>query len=98
IEALKLRSYAARREQPNPTDFEATLGRFNLTVDSLQPHVSSPIEKHRLIPEFVDVQVDGNGLLRPLPTLGDDLSGRAQKESKGYIPSQFPEFPSRHTF
>lgn len=60
--------------------------------------MSSPIEKNRLIPEFVDIQVDGDGLLRPLPTLGDDLSGRAQKEDKGYIPSQFPEFPSRHTF
>lgn len=98
IEALKLRSYSARREQPNPVDFEATLGRFNLTVDSLKPHVRPPIKKDLLIPDMVELQVDGDGLLLPLPTLGDDLSGRPEKEEKGYIPSQFPEFPSRHTF
>lgn len=43
-------------------------------------------------------QIDGDGLLQPLPTLGDDLSGRPEKEEKEYIPSQFPDFPSRHTF
>lgn len=98
IEALKLRSYAARREQPNPVDFEATLTKFNLTVDSLKPHVRPPISKELLIPQMVDIEIDSDGLLRPLPTLGDDLSGRPEKEEKGYIPTQFPEFPSRHTF
>lgn len=98
IEALKLRSYSARREQPNPVDFEATLSRFNLTVDSLKPHVRAPIDRRLLVPETVEVTIDSGGFLRPLPTLGDDLSGLPEKEEKGYIPSQFPEFPSRHTF
>ncbi|SPO07136.1 uncharacterized protein DNG_09830 [Cephalotrichum gorgonifer] len=98
IEALKLRSYSARREQPNPVDFEATLSRFNLTVDSLKPHLSPPISRDLLVPETHEISLAGGGFLSPLPTLTDDLSGRSEKEEKGYIPSQFPEFPSRHTF
>jgi transcription initiation factor TFIID subunit 8 len=98
IEALKLRSYSARREQPTPVDFEATLYRFNLTTDSLKPHLKPPIDRKLLIPDTVEVPVDSDSFTRPLPTLANDLSGKTAKEERGYIPSQFPEFPSRHTF
>lgn len=98
IEAVKLRSHSARREYPNPVDFEATLYRFNLTPDSLEPHLRPPIDRKLLVPETVEITMDSGGFLRPLPTLASDLSGKAEKDEKGYIPSQFPEFPSRHTF
>jgi len=98
IEALKHQALSARREQPNPADFETILRTFNLPIDSLKPHARHPIPKNLLVPKTKNISVPRGSYLRPLPTLSEELSGKPEKESKEYIPSQFPEFPSRHTF
>lgn len=95
---LKRQALSARREQPTPVDFERTLQTFNLPVDSLKPHVRHPIHATRLVPKVETISLPDGPHLRPLPTLADELSGKPAKEEKEYIPSLFPEFPSRHTF
>ncbi|CAI4214991.1 unnamed protein product [Parascedosporium putredinis] len=95
---LKRQALSARREQPTPVDFERTLQTFNLPIDSLKPHVRHPIHATRLVPKVETISLPDGPHLRPLPTLADELSGKPAKEEKEYIPSLFPEFPSRHTF
>ncbi|PKS07428.1 hypothetical protein jhhlp_006031 [Lomentospora prolificans] len=95
---LKRQALSARREQPTPVDFEKMLRTFNLPVDSLKPHVRHPVLANRLVPKTKTIPAPDGPYLRPLPTLSEELSGKPEKESKEYIPSLFPDFPSRHTF
>lgn len=98
IQETKRFALVSRREYPTPVDFEHTLRRYNLSTSSLQPHL-----KHRLRdvepsrtyvdPSFADVEGHTT-----LPLLSEELSGQADKACKPYIPSNFPEFPSRHTY
>ncbi|KAF2798725.1 hypothetical protein K505DRAFT_371463 [Melanomma pulvis-pyrius CBS 109.77] len=57
----------------------------NLPPSLLQPSFAPPEP-----PEQAPPDLDG--------LLGPELSGKADKESKKYIPSHFPPFPSRHTW
>jgi transcription initiation factor TFIID subunit 8 len=79
-------------------DFQNTLTTFNLPLASLEPHLHPPIaaEKLRVVLEespLVDLPTSTGDF-----SLGPELSGDVDKKSKLYIPSNFPPFPSKHTY
>ncbi|KAK1762595.1 WD40 repeat-like protein [Phialemonium atrogriseum] len=88
---------ASRRTFPIPTDFETSLGRFNLTPSSLKPHLKPPVPRAKREPTWVALVAKEDAFVS-LPVLGDDLSGTPEKEAKQYIPKAFPSFPSTHTY
>ncbi|KAL1891420.1 hypothetical protein Sste5346_007683 [Sporothrix stenoceras] len=112
VEDVTRFSLAARRTQPIPVDFDTSLARFNIGKSALRPHLRNPIDPSKLAqrplpepqPEAQHHQLSQRPLERrdseyaDLPLLSDALSGRPEKESKSYIPSSFPAFPSIHTY
>ncbi|KAM0343089.1 hypothetical protein ACHAPU_008837 [Fusarium lateritium] len=98
IEAAKTLALAARREHPIPTDFEHALRRHNVSVTSLKPHLKPPIPRTQIFPGYVDVLPADLDAYTTLPLLGEELSGQPDKEEKTYVPSSFPDFPSKHTY
>ena len=98
IEAAKTLALAARREHPIPTDFEHALRRHNVSVSSLKPHLNPPVPKAQAFPGYVDVLPEDLDAYTTLPLLGEELSGQPDKDEKDYVPSSFPEFPSKHTY
>ena len=97
VDDLKRTAISARREQPTPADFQSTLDLRNLHVPHLKPHLRPPVPRERLAPEYFELDVLSDSYA-PLPLLGEELSGRPDKDCKPYIPSSFPDFPSRHTY
>ncbi|CAK7234866.1 hypothetical protein SCUCBS95973_009078 [Sporothrix curviconia] len=103
---------AGRRSQPIPPDFGLSLARFNIGTSALRPHLRNPIHPSKRIQQPApDQPTEENHLDQfrrlierresdygDLPLLGSELSGQYEKESKGYIPSSFPAFPSIHTY
>ncbi|KAG5994142.1 hypothetical protein E4U52_001414 [Claviceps spartinae] len=98
IEETKRFALASRRDHPIPSDFEAVLRRFNLPVSSLKPHLKNPLPTIALAPSYQYAHETDEEAYATLPLLGPELSGQADKVAKKYIPSYFPEFPSRHTY
>jgi transcription initiation factor TFIID subunit 8 len=98
IEETKRLAIGSRRDHPIPSDFEAMLRRFNLPISSLKPHIRHPIPKRDVVPQYVDLEIDDKDAHTTLPLLGEELSGQPDKQLKPYIPSSFPDFPSKHTF
>ncbi|PKY00759.1 bromodomain associated domain protein [Aspergillus campestris IBT 28561] len=87
----------SRRTQPIPQDFEHALLRHRLRLDDLIPHLKSPssidpIPTLPLTPPPVDAP------FKTLPSLGPQLSGETDRAHRAYIPTHFPEFPSKHTY
>jgi len=89
---------AARRSAPTPLDFEYALRREGLTARLLKPHLKPPIDANKIKPLFIPVSQQ-ELVHRPVAgLLGEDLNGESDKRTKGYIPKQFPSFPSKHTY
>ncbi|KLU83717.1 hypothetical protein MAPG_02768 [Magnaporthiopsis poae ATCC 64411] len=89
---------AARRAQPIPTDYDIGLKRMNLGTALLRPHLKPPIPKPRITPTYATPAGLVDTHQKCLPLLGEELSGRPEKEAKDYIPKSFPDFPSIHTY
>ncbi|RSM11963.1 hypothetical protein CDV31_006516 [Fusarium ambrosium] len=98
IDAAKSLALAARREHPIATDFEHALRRHNISISSLKPHLRPPIPKKQIVPSFADVLPEDQDAYTTLPLLGEELSGQPDKDEKDYVPSSFPDFPSKHTY
>ncbi|KAL2756126.1 hypothetical protein ACRALDRAFT_1063872 [Sodiomyces alcalophilus JCM 7366] len=94
---LKHVSLGARREQPTPADFESTMRRFALVTSSLRPHLKTSFLEDKLVPSYASTVKDEE-MSAILPTLSSELSGKAEKDERSYIPKSFPEFPSKHTY
>ncbi|RFU80248.1 hypothetical protein TARUN_1923 [Trichoderma arundinaceum] len=97
IEEVKRLAASSRREAPVPSDFEAMLKHHNLTLSSLKPHVKNRIRNPDVTNDNLGV-IAVDDTFNSLPLLGAELSGQPDKESKAYIPSSFPGFPSTHTY
>ncbi|KAI5462738.1 WD40-repeat-containing domain protein [Mariannaea sp. PMI_226] len=98
IEETKAIALSSRREHPIPTDFEHMLRRHNIRPSSLKPHLKHPIPKQQLVVKYAESTLQDNDAYTALPLLGEELSGQPDKDEKEYIPSSFPEFPSKHTY
>ena len=89
---------SSRRDHPIPTDLEAALGRFNLPISSLKPHLRTPIPVTQLAPTYKLLEPAHDDANTALPLLGEELSGENDKKARAYVPSSFPDFPSQHTY
>ncbi|KAG6031177.1 hypothetical protein E4U41_007666 [Claviceps citrina] len=98
VEETKRFALASRRDHPIPIDFEVALRHFNLPVSSLKPHLKNPLPTVALAPAYQYVHEADEEAYATLPLLGPELSGQEDKNAKQYIPSSFPDFPSRHTY
>ncbi|KAL1600722.1 hypothetical protein SLS60_007110 [Paraconiothyrium brasiliense] len=91
---------SARRTVPVPHDFVYALNSVGLTGSGvLAPHLDTgDLPASFLQPAFAPPEPaelpppDLEGMLGP------ELSGRADKESRKYIPAHFPAFPPKHTW
>lgn len=98
ISEVQTLALAARRDHPIPPDFQLMLRRHNIPISSLKPHLNPPVPKSLLNPSYVDALPIDLEAFTALPLLSEELSGRADKDAKIYIPSAFPDFPSKHTY
>lgn len=87
---------SSRRIQPIPQDFEHAFKRQRIPVDSLVPLVK-PNPNHGLLPTLLSDPPEDDSF-KTLPSLGPQLSGGDDRVRSAYIPSHFPEFPSKHTY
>lgn len=97
IEEVKRFAISSRREAPIPSDFELMLRHHNLTLSSLKPHIKGRLSNQDTTDRSENL-ITIDDTFNSLPLLGDELSGQPDKESKTFIPSSFPGFPSTHTY
>lgn len=98
VRETKKFALTSRREIPTPVDFEKMLERHNVPISSLKPHMKPPLPRTVIDPSYDHASQASGDALAVLPLLGPELSGEADKDSKPYIPTSFPDFPSKHTY
>src|SRR4051812_6627786 len=91
---------SARRTETVPHDWIYALAANGLVgSSSLEPHLDTgEIPPSLLQPHFDPPEPADPPPLNLEGLLGPELSGKAEKESKAYIPKHFPPFPSKHTY
>lgn len=109
IDILHLASFArqsmtaSRRTQPIPHDFEFALQCTGIGTDELllqiplsTTHTLKPIPT--LLPSPPPEEKDPFDAFLGMPILSDALSGEDDRRRYSYIPTHFPQFPSKHTY
>jgi len=99
---LRLSSYvhqsmlSSRRIQPIPHDFEHALKCGRLSPDDLKPYVKAPPSSSH-IPALLPSPPPEDEVSRKLPFL-NALRVEESESNRSYVPSHFPDFPSKHTY
>lgn len=81
-----------------PTDFELSLGYFNINLTDLKRHRRNAVDQDKITALEEETDPKDDNTFKDLPTLDEELSGKPDKDSKPYIPKYFPDFPSLHTY
>lgn len=87
---------SSRRIQPIPHDFEHALKRSRLSPDDLKPYIEAPPPTSP-IPTLLPSPPPEDEVSRKLPFL-NALRGEESESNRSYVPSHFPDFPSKHTY
>lgn len=89
----------ARRADATPLDWIYALKKNGIPGSGpLEQHLDTgPIPPSFLQPTFDEPETDAPPEVQ-LTSLLDELSGRADKEKRAYIPSHFPDLPPKHTW
>ncbi|KAI1408358.1 hypothetical protein F5Y13DRAFT_111273 [Hypoxylon sp. FL1857] len=99
VNQIKRTANAARRNEATPVDFEQILRRHNIPLSSLKPHLKNPYPKELLSPTYFNpIKEDIERLLKPKPYLGEELSGKKERDERPWIPKNFPAYPSPYTY
>lgn len=88
----------ARRSEATPFDFEYALSKFSLPTASIEPHLKPPVAPPKIHQEVEPPPDEALNSASLAKLLGNELDGESDKASKLYIPTQFPSFPSKHTY
>lgn len=87
---------SSRRIQPVPQDFEYALKRGHLSTDDLKPYIKAS-QSTSPIPTLLPSPPPEDEVSRKLPFL-NALRGEEGESNRSYVPSHFPDFPSKHTY
>ena len=97
---IRMSMSGARRTVPLPHDFVYALNSVGLTGSGvLEPHLDTgDVPTSLLQPTFPPPKPADPPPPNLEGMLGPELSGRAEKENRKYIPAHFPAFPPKHTW
>ncbi|KAG7001388.1 hypothetical protein G7Y79_00032g067410 [Physcia stellaris] len=85
----------SKRTQPTPGDFLQSLHTHQLLLRSLLPHLNPPVPPERA---HIQLSPDTTSPIEHQISSNLFLSGAPNEQTRSYIPSHFPVFPSEHTY